>query len=93
MVKIFSKKKTLGLDSLIRNSTECWREEIIQIQHKVSQRIEDRRRETTSKFILWDHNYPYTKIDQDIKIKESCRTIHFMNVDAEILSKIFTNQT
>ena len=41
IVKILSKKKTLGLHGFVRISKKKWlREEIIQILHKLSQRIE-----------------------------------------------------
>ena len=49
---------------ILPNKGRYLREEIIQILHKLSQRKEDKREGSTSKFILWDHNYPYTKTEK-----------------------------
>ena len=51
VAKILSKKKTLGLDSFIGNSTKCLREEIIQILHKLSWRKAARREHLQIHFI------------------------------------------
>lgn len=52
-----------------------------------TQIIQEDRSENTSKLILWDDQYNYSKSGKELTKKGNYRSIFLMNIDANILTQ------